>query len=138
MVLLYSTLDNINHNFGTLESAAFPVGHRSVTAKWVYSWKANQLAGRQYPREGASGGPGFIQREKLDYLDKFSPTPVPSPVLIATTTALQQDWNLNHWDIEQAFMHFRSDRENFVRFSEGCRSMSGKVVRLKKALLLYG
>lgn len=72
----------------------------------------------------------------MDYQDTFSPMPVPPVIRMISTAALQHDWTLNQWDIEQAFAQSRIDRENTVRLLEGCKHMSGNVVRLDKAL--YG
>lgn len=49
------------------------------------------------------------------------------------TTALQYDWNLNHLDIEQAFVQSRTDREIFMGLLEGWRRMC-EVMRPKQAL----
>ena len=51
-------------------------------------------------------------------------------------TALQRDWVLNHWDIEQAFIQSEIDREIFLTLPDGCGEFSGRVVKLNKSL--YG
>ena len=119
----------------TFESAALPSGRRPITAKWVYSWKVNHR-GEVTRGKARLVARGYMQREGLDYLATFSPTPVPSSIRMIATSALQRDWPLNHWDIEQAFIQSRIDREIFVKLPDGCGPMSGKVMRLNKAL--YG
>ena len=120
-------------NNDTFESAVAPAGRRPIPAKWIYAWETNHLV--EITRGKARlVARGFMQREGLDYLDTFSPTPVPSSIQMIATTALQCEWTLNHWDIEQAFVQSQIDREIFVQFPEGCRHMSGKVARLNKAL----
>ena len=44
------------------------------------------------------------------------------------TCALQRDWTLNHWDIEQAFILSEIDQKHFVQLPQGCRNMSGRVL----------
>lgn len=59
---------------------------------------------------------GFMLRERVDYLETFSPTPVPSSVRIIAVTVLQRDWTMNHYrDIEQAFVHVCGVRETSSR-----------------------
>ena len=51
-------------------------------------------------------------------------------------TTLQRDWVLNHWDIGQAFIQSKIDREVFMTLPDGCGEFSGRVVKLNKSL--YG
>lgn len=93
-----------------------------------------QLPVRANPREGASGGPGFHATCRAGLSDTFSPTPFPSSIPMIATAALQRDWTRNHWDIEQAFVQSRIDREIFVRLPKGRRNFFGEGGRLSKAL----
>lgn len=58
---------------------------------------------------------GFMRCERLDYLDTFSPIPVPSSIRMMASTVLQRHWTLNLCDIEQAFVLSRIDRESSLR-----------------------
>ena len=41
---------------------------------------------------------------------------------------------LYHFDVDQAFVQSKPDKDVFVRLSKGCGSLSGKIVRLKRSL----
>jgi len=124
-----------NDTFETADPLAAPPAGRRPTAKWVYSWKVNHL-GEVTRGKARLVARGFMQRAGIDYLTTFSPTPVPSSIRMIATSALQRDWTLNHWDVEQAFIQSEIDREIYVQLPQGCMNRSGRVVRLNKAL--YG
>lgn len=62
-----------------------------------------------------------MQREGLDYLDIFSPTPILSATRMIATIALHHDWTINHWNIEQVFVQSCIDGDTVVKLPEGCR-----------------
>ena len=49
---------------------------------------------------------------------------------------MQNYWDLRYLDVDQAFIQSESDTDFFSRLPPGCGRLSGKVVRLNKAL--YG
>lgn len=62
-------------------------------------------------REGSARGKGGST--KKEGLETFSPTPVPFPRKTAVT-AIQSDWMLNYWDIEQVFVQSEINSEVFL------------------------
>lgn len=74
----------------------------------------------------------FMQRKRLECLDMFSVTSVPSSIPMIANMALQKDWTLNLWDIEQAFSQSRIDRKILVGLPRDCRDVSGRVACLNK------
>ena len=53
-------------------------------------------------------------------------------------SAITCELNLDmcHFDVEQVFVHSKLEEDVFLRLPKGCRSLSGKIVRLNKSL--YG
>lgn len=98
-VMRCSTRSRASSTTSGSRSFALPAGHKPISAKWVCSWKANHL-GEVTQEEILLGAWGFMQREGLDYLDAFSPTPVPSSIRMIAPTVLQRDWTVSRWDIE--------------------------------------
>lgn len=70
----------MRHNFQglvhsyTLETTTLPAGHRQISAKWVYSWKANHLGEVNWGKARLVAR-GFVKRRDLDLRDAFFPTP---------------------------------------------------------------
>ena len=79
---------------------------------------------------------GFSQVEGVDYFETFAPTPNAASIRLVAALACKLDWELNHFDVEQAFVQSELDSEVYMRLPSGCGFMSGKVVRLNKSL--YG
>ena len=122
-------------NNDTFIVSKLPPGRRPIAAKWVYTWKTNHL-GEVVKGKSRLVAKGFMQREGVDFLDTFSPTPVPSSIRMISIAAVQNDWSLSHWDIEQAFVQSKIDRDIFLKLPEGCDELSGKIVKLNRSL--YG
>ena len=79
---------------------------------------------------------GFRQREGVDFFDTYSPCPLVSSIRLLTAIACDLDWDLCHFDAEQAFVQARLDEEVYIRLPQGCGALSDKVVRLGRSL--YG
>ena len=48
--------------------------------------------------------------------------------------ACKLDWDLRHLDVDQAFFQSELDTDIYFRLPPGCGTVSGKIVRLRKAL----
>ena len=77
---------------------------------------------------------GYSQVEGVDYFDTFAPTASTTSNRIVAAMGRKLDWDLRHLDIDQAFNQSELDTEIFPRLPSGCGRLSGKVVRLNKAL----
>ena len=55
---------------------------------------------------------------------------------LLSAIACELDLDVCHFDVEQAFVQSKQDEDVFLRLPKGCRSLSGKIVRLNKSL--YG
>lgn len=88
-------------------------GGLSSLSAWVFAWKHNHVVGEVVPWKTRLVATGFLQKEGVELLETFSPTPVPSSIRMIAIAALQRDWVLNHWDIDQTFVQNEIDREIF-------------------------
>ena len=100
-----------------------------VSAKWVYSWKVNEL-GHVVRAKARLAARGFAQRESIDFFETFSPCPSVASIRLLAAIACEFGWDLCHFDAEQAFVQSKLDELGFIRLPPGCGEISGKVVKL--------
>lgn len=77
-----------------------------------------------------------MQREYIDFGDRYAPTVAPSSVRMLAALACELDLALCHFDIDQAFVRAPLEENVFMQLPDGCGSLSRKVVKLSKSL--YG
>ena len=106
-----------------------------VDAKWLYSWKADELD-RVVKSKSRVVAPGFKQREGIYFGDIFPPVVSSSCLRLLSTIACELDLDVSHFDVEEAFVQSKLDKDVFLRLPKGCASLSGKIVRHNKSL--YG
>ena len=110
-------------------------GSSIVRPKRLLKWKGDGHG--MIDRANARVVPkGYSQVEGVDYFDTFAPTASTTSNRIVAAMACKIDWDLRHLDVDQAIIQSELDTEIFVGLPPGCRRLSGKVVRLNKAL--YG
>ncbi|CAN0506022.1 unnamed protein product, partial [Discosporangium mesarthrocarpum] len=129
MKLLYS-LKSVN----AFSLAELPPGRKAVGEKWVFKWKTDEI-GIITRAKARLVEKGYNEKPEVDYFEIFAPTPAASTVRLLTGVTNEQRLELIHFDAEQAFLHAELD-EVFVQFPPGCGDLSGKTVRLHRAL--YG
>ncbi|CAB1099792.1 unnamed protein product [Ectocarpus sp. CCAP 1310/34] len=112
-----------------------PLGCNVINARWVYKWKADET-GKIVKAEARLVAEGFKQKHVVDYLGTFSPTANASSIRLLVALACKYDLEFFHFEIEQAFVQSELDHEVFMKLPPGCKSMTGKVVRIDKSL--YG
>ena len=104
-------------------------------SKWVYKWKTD-ASGAIVKAKARLVAKGFSQVEGVDFFETFAPTPAAATIRLLAAVACKLDWDLHHFDVEQAFVQSQLDTEVYLRLPPGCGHLSGKVVRLNKSL--YG
>ncbi|CAB1109913.1 unnamed protein product [Ectocarpus sp. CCAP 1310/34] len=110
-------------------------GTNVISAKWVYSRKGDEF-GYAVRAKARLVARGFAQREGVDFFETFSPCPSITSIRLLAAIACVLDWDLCHFDAEQAFVQSELDEVVFIRLHPGCGALSGKVVRLRRSL--YG
>ena len=106
-----------------------------ITAKWVFTWKSNEH-GYVVRAKARLVERGFKQHEDVDFSEAFAPTPAASCFRLLGAIACELWLDLCHFDTEQAFVQSTLEERVLMRLPQGCRKVSGKVVRLNRSL--YG
>ena len=104
-----------------------------ISANWVYSWKANEL-GHVVRAKVRLVARGFAQREGVVFFETFSPCPSVASIRLLAAIACEYDWDLYHFDAEQAFVQSKLDEVVSIRLPPGCGELFGKVVKLGRSL----
>ena len=118
---------------GIYEAATPPRGRKPVGAKWVLSYKTDKdgIIAKTKARLVAKG---LSQVQDVDYFQAFAPTPSSASIKILAAVATQQGLKNFHLDIAQAFVCTKLDAEIYMKQSDGCGDVSGKIVRLNRSL----
>ena len=77
-----------------------------------------------------------MQRASIDFGELFAPTVSVSCVRLLAALACEQNLDLCHFDIQQAFVQSDLDEDVFMRLPQGYGRLSGLIVKLCKSL--YG
>jgi hypothetical protein len=128
-------LDLVEKN-RTWELADLPRGHRTITLKWVFKLKRDEV-GAIIKHKARLVARGFLQREGIDFDDAFTPVVRMKSVRLLALTA-QEGWRVHHMDVKSTFLNDDLKEEVYVHQPPGFAilNMEGKVLRLRKAL--YG
>ena len=78
----------------------------------------------------------FGQRAGVDYLEGYSTYPSVAIIRSLAAIACELMLDLCHFDADQAFVQSEQSEDVYMRLPNGCRSVSGMVVKL--CLSLYG
>lgn len=114
----YENLDAI----GTFIPAELPKGRKAAWAKWIFQWKINQH-GEVTKAKARLMALDNLQREVIDYVDAFYPTPAALSIRVIFTLALNLDLKLTHLDVQLAFTQSTLSEETYKRLSQGCGEM---------------
>ncbi|CAB1107644.1 unnamed protein product [Ectocarpus sp. CCAP 1310/34] len=112
-----------------------PEGRKAIGSKWVFSWKTNEK-GLIVDFKARMVARGFSQIPGIDFHRSSSACPSAASIKTVIAVATEKGKKLAHWDVKQAYIHAKLKEEIYLRFPEGCGSMSGKVVKVERAL--YG
>ena len=72
----------------------------------------------------------------MDFADLYASTVATSSVRLLAAFANENDLELCHFDVDQAFVCADLKEDVFVRLPEGCGELPGNIVKLNKSL--YG
>jgi len=110
----------------TWELVPLPLGKKSVGCKWVYNIK--------YKADGS------IETYGVDYSETFVPVTKINTVRVILSLAANYNWNLNQFDVKNAFLHGDLEEEIYMDVPPGYHGRTAvnvnTVCKLKKAL--YG
>lgn len=102
--------------------------------KWVFCQKRSSDSEVRY--KARLGAKGFTQQRGIDYLETFSPFVRYSTIRLLFGLAVSFNLEIDHLDVETAFLHGQIDQEIYMAQPEHfvCNSNRNKVYLLKKAL----
>ena len=129
-------MEALNKN-RTWELVTLPTGKKPVGCKWVYTvkYRADGTIERHKARLVAKG---FTQTYGVDYLETFAPVAKMNTVRVILSLATNHDWDLQQFDVKNAFLHGDLEEEIYMELPPGYDGQvaAGTVCKLKKAL--YG
>lgn len=70
------------------------------------------------------GAKGYSQKEGIDTLDTFTPTPSAVSIRLLVSVACELNLDLCHFDAEQAFIQSKLDTDIDLRVPQGCGDLS--------------
>ena len=101
----------------------------------MYDWKCDQY-GWPTKVKARLVARGDQQTQYIDFGEVFAPTVAVSCVRLLAAFACEQELEIYHLDIEQAFVNSRLEDgiDVYTRLPKGCGMMFGLVVKLAKSL----
>jgi hypothetical protein len=131
-----SEMDAVEKN-RTRELADHPHGHSSITLKWVFKLKRDEV-GAIVKHKACLVARGFVQREGIDFDDIFAPMAQMESVRLLFALAAQEGCRVHHMDVKSTFLNGDLKEEVYVCQPPGfaISDKEGKVLHLRKAL--YG
>ena len=101
-----------------LEEMKTPPGCHSISLKWVYKVKRDELSAT-VKHKACLVAQGFVQREGIDFEEVFAPVARMESVRLLLALAVAKDWCVHHLDVKSAFLNGELTETVFVRQPPG-------------------
>jgi hypothetical protein len=121
---------------GTWELVDLPSGRKAIGNKWVMRVQLNPDGSERYKSRFCAQG--FSQKAGIDYKETFAPVVRVDSLRLICAIAAVKDLELEHVDVDTAFLHGDLDEEIYMRQPPGyiSKDAPAKVCLLKRSL--YG
>ena len=127
---------------GTIEwikKSKLPPGRKPLTGKWVF--KTKYLPDGSIEKYKARWtARGFTQKQGIDYINTYAPTPRAATGRIILALSIQYKWKRIQFDVETAFLNPNLDKLIFIQPPDGVdhlvKGKSNMLIKIKKGL--YG
>ena len=112
----------------TWELVDLPSGKKPVSCKWVFAVKFKG-DGSLERYKGRLVAKGYTQTYGVDYQETFALMAKMNTVRILLSLAVNFDWELQQYDVKNAFLHGELEEEIYISIPPGFNG--NKVCRLK-------
>ena len=117
----------------TWELVKLPKGIKPVGCRWMFTvkYKFDGFIKRYKVR---LVGKGYTQTYEIDYLETFAPVAKMNTIQVLLSLTANFGWNLQQFDVKNAFMHGDLEEEIYMEVPSGFESKERMVCKFKKAL----
>ena len=125
-----------NGTFEVIEKSSLPAGANVIDGVWRYKLKIDPDTGLVKRYKARLCARGDKQRAGIDYFDTSSPVVAYSTLRTIPALAAINDWNIDGYDVETAYLNATLEEEVFMRVPPGMLLPGNKLLRIRKGL--YG
>jgi hypothetical protein len=118
-----SELDSLEKN-NTWKLVHLPKGSHTIQCKWVYKKKPD-LQGNIARYKARLVAKGFTQVYGIDYKETYAPVGKIKSLLMLLSLANQLNYELNHLDVETAFLNANVEEDIYMDLPEGYKISKG-------------
>ena len=139
-------LDSLTHSNTFTEVDQVPAAFSPIGSKFVFSLKKD-VNGKVVRYKARLVAQGFSQREGIDYTNTFAPVVRLTSIRITLAIATNLCLELDHLDVETAFLNGKIDEEIYMRAPKGFEKLGldlgslwrlhGSLYGLKQAPLIW-
>src|SRR5258706_16339235 len=139
-------MDSHTHTNTFVKVNQVPSPFTLISSKFIFSLKRD-VSGKVIRYKACLVAQGFSQQEGIDYTNTFAPVVRLTSIRIALAIATNLDLEMDHLDVETAFLNGKIDEEIYMQAPKGFERLGldvgnlwrlhGSLYSLKQALLIW-